>query len=566
MSPSEASLADLLEQCARARADGDARRLVDVARQAGDVARGADDRSGAALADAQRAYGHMRLEENELARDLALAVLPDIDEMGDPAWRIDVRHTATMAMCALSAAADGLPFANAALKIARDNVGSLGRAPISWSLNRTAVVMEELGDTPKAIEIMEQAAEVLSAEVLSTAGAEPADEDYEVLFAAVMNLGILYRNEAERAHDEQHLDRAVELAGQSLVNLEWALELCTGRVDLTVKCLGHHAGVNLVAGRPQDTLESIARLRELAAASDVRHDEVVTTMIEIRALLALGRLAEAQAVEAGCPDDDGPEESLHHSYIVESRIMLHMAAGDFEEACRLSEHLRFRERRIMRNRVELQLRSLLHDAEIQHARLEADWLREQAAALERRAASAMQEALVDPLTGLANRRALEQFFDLWSGAEDHVQLCVAIVDIDHFKRFNDTFGHEVGDAVLCEVAALLGQSTRDGDLVVRAGGEEFVIVMPGCPLNQAAEVCRRLREAVEINEWGLHGVYRGSVTVSVGLTAAVEDDDVTGLLRRADSAMYRAKRAGRNRVEAVELLARTGSDVELDLS
>ena len=172
MSSQEPALADLLEQCARARVDGDASRLIDVARQAGDLARGADDRSGAALADAQRAYGHMRLEENELARDLALAVLPDIDEIGDPAWRIDVRHTVTMAMCALSAAADGLPFANAALKIARDNVGSLGRAPISWSLNRTAVVMEELGDTPKAIEIMEQAAEVLSTEVLAIGGAE----------------------------------------------------------------------------------------------------------------------------------------------------------------------------------------------------------------------------------------------------------------------------------------------------------------------------------------------------------------------------------------------------------
>ena len=358
-----------------------------------------------------------------------------------------------------------------------------------------------------------------------------------------MNLGILYRNEAERAHDEQHDDRAIELAGLSLVNLEWALELCTGRPDLIVKCLGHHAGVNLVAGRPHDTLESIARLRELAAASDVRHDDVVTTMIEIRALLALGRLDEAQAAEAACSHDDGPEESLHHGYIVESRIMLHVATGEFEEACRLSEHLRFRERRIMRNRVELQLRSLLHDAEIQHARLEADWLREQAAALEQRAASAMQEALVDPLTGLANRRALEQFFDLWSGADEQVQLCVAIVDIDHFKRFNDAFGHDVGDAVLCEVSALLTQSTRDGDLVVRVGGEEFVLVMPGCPLSQATEVCRRLREAVEANEWGLHGVDRGSVTVSVGLTAAVEDDDVTGLLRRADSAMYRAKRA-----------------------
>ncbi len=535
---SDPSLSDLLQQCADARAAGENRRVVELAEQAGRTARQSDDRLGAAVADAQRAYGYMRLEEDDLARDLAVAVLPTIDELGDPLWRIDTRLTISLAMCALSAAADGLPFANGALKIARDNVATLGRVPISWSLNRLSVVMEELGDTPRAIEIMEQATNVLPDQ------GDWNDAEVEARWAALMNLGILYRNEAERLQHEDSR-RSGDLAGHSLANLEKALDLCSNRGDLTAKCLRHYAGTNLVAGRPLAALAATARLRHLVQVHEVGHDEALTTMFEVRALLALGLVDEARHAETSAAGHESAGQSLHDGYIMESRIMLLMAMGDFEQACRLSEQLRRRERRIMRDRVELQLRSLLRDAEIQHARLEADRAREKAATLERQAATAMQEALVDPLTGLANRRAAQRYFEVWTQAEVRPDLCVAIVDIDHFKRFNDNYGHDVGDAVLCEVSRLLAQSTRVGDLVARSGGEEFIIAMQDCSLQRATEACQRLRSAIKQHQWSLHGVAGDSVTVSVGLTSARADDAVPELLRRADVAMYDAKQAGR---------------------
>ncbi len=159
-------------------------------------------------------------------------------------------------------------------------------------------------------------------------------------------------------------------------------------------------------------------------------------------------------------------------------------------------------------------------------------------------------AYTDELTGLPNRRALDDFLrKSWSEAlRSGRPLSCVVMDIDHFKRVNDSYGHEVGDHVLCGVSRVLQAQTRSTDLLARWGGEELVLVCPGADLPTVAAIAERMRLAVE----HLKGTLP-SVTVSAGIAQAVTDGDGVGeMLRQADSALLRAKQAGRNRVAAAD--------------
>jgi diguanylate cyclase (GGDEF)-like protein len=150
----------------------------------------------------------------------------------------------------------------------------------------------------------------------------------------------------------------------------------------------------------------------------------------------------------------------------------------------------------------------------------------------------------DALTGLANRRQLDFALgrEVARTGRTKEPLSVALIDIDHFKDVNDTFGHVAGDEVLREVAGALARSVRDVDLVARYGGEEFAIVLPNCASAGALVVIERVRAAVA----GVGGVVK--VTVSAGIaTAAGEGTDGDSLIAAADEALYESKRAGRDR-------------------
>jgi len=160
------------------------------------------------------------------------------------------------------------------------------------------------------------------------------------------------------------------------------------------------------------------------------------------------------------------------------------------------------------------------------------------------------EVRTDPLTGVHNRRGLEEtlasLFAMMHRYEQSFSL--AIVDVDHFKRINDNHGHLHGDHLLQEVANLLDESVRDTDLVARYGGEEFVVVMPQTDLDGASVFTERFRRAVA-ERLGIH--------VSGGVAMVLDGDSADSLMSRADTALYSAKAAGRNRV-----YRHTGIDTE----
>ena len=162
-------------------------------------------------------------------------------------------------------------------------------------------------------------------------------------------------------------------------------------------------------------------------------------------------------------------------------------------------------------------------------------------------------AITDGLTGLHNRRYMETHLrQLVQKARDGGRpLSVLVADIDFFKRVNDTYGHDAGDAVLREFAARFRRNTRGIDLACRMGGEVFVIIMPDTDIGRAFQVGERLRACVAAEPFSINSETRLRVTASVGLaTFERREDTPETLFRRADQALYSAKRDGRNRVVA----------------
>ncbi|MFC7208532.1 GGDEF domain-containing protein [Comamonas endophytica] len=162
-----------------------------------------------------------------------------------------------------------------------------------------------------------------------------------------------------------------------------------------------------------------------------------------------------------------------------------------------------------------------------------------------------QMAACDPMTQLLNRRGLAQALELHFSAPGAAPVCLLLIDVDHFKRINDTHGHHAGDAVLCQVAQVLRGAMRQGDLTGRIGGEEFVAICSDTDAAGTARLAERLRAEIEnqaIEVVGCAAVLRVTATIGVsqqfGSAQALD-----GALQEADVALYRGKAGGRNRVE-----------------
>lgn len=201
----------------------------------------------------------------------------------------------------------------------------------------------------------------------------------------------------------------------------------------------------------------------------------------------------------------------------------------------------------------LQVRTRQMVADVQQAREQVSDANKQVEVLKKQMEKVKQEIIIDPLTRTYNRRAFdEKIKQEMMGYQRYGRpTALAIIDIDHFKMVNDTYGHRTGDGVLRVLSEVMKKEIREIDVLARYGGEEFALILPHTPYKQALDVAERIRQKVESSRF----TYKGkpfSVTISIGVGTLKEDDSLDDYIERVDKALYRAKDGGRNRVVGEE--------------
>jgi diguanylate cyclase len=167
-----------------------------------------------------------------------------------------------------------------------------------------------------------------------------------------------------------------------------------------------------------------------------------------------------------------------------------------------------------------------------------------------------RDAMTDALTNLANRKAFDEHLARFcrEAAEGERALSIAVIDIDHFKRFNDTWGHQTGDQVLRFVASVIGKLATGPRIAARYGGEEFALIFPGISADRAGALVETMREQIASRILKRRSTNEdlGEVTISAGVAQLRSGETMACLMERADAALYASKRAGRNRVTSAE--------------
>lgn len=288
-------------------------------------------------------------------------------------------------------------------------------------------------------------------------------------------------------------------------------------------------------GYAEQAFQMLPKAEEDLSAENWEEGKYNFALLEARCLRALGRPAEAMAAARRATDAARlSEDSQEFEAALRELVAAEQEAGELEAALAHAVELNQHVSSVHRSEITQVVKQVWvrAAAELEHRRLEAQ------------TAAAIRFAEEDALTRVGNRRLLERF--LTESTADQRSLAFLMVDIDHFKVINDTFGHEVGDHVLRALGQLLAAEPRAGQVVVRYGGEEFVLALPSVELNAALSFAERLRVKVESYPWKtLERLLR--VTVSIGVSSG----PMTGwqsVLAEADRGLYVAKRSGRNQV------------------
>ena len=494
------------------------------------------------------AKNQMRLGEYELAITACQSAV-EMHEHAAEDDLIDALLTQIKACSELGLHDEALRVVDECLTVAQR---SENPEKLSWALNRAGCANDAMGNHSAGHEFLQQALELAR-----------ASESQEALFAALNNYleNIGFRALAHfRKTQEIPEDAGCDLAlSNECVEIAYALEndLCVGLAR------ANRAMMLALLQRFEEALHEVDLALELAES---RYPPLVCQAGQYRGqiLLLAGRLDEAVAQL---------QKTLKQAYKGKDRtvalvLMRELGqafkqVGNYKRALEQFEAFYEVERKRYLEAAELRARMVTDRMELERARLEAERasltaellklrsekLAQEKEALEVRTAELSMHANQDALTGLWNRRYFDtRLPQAFSGSRQHGQpFSLALIDLDHFKRINDRYGHDGGDQVLRTLANTLKHLCRPTDLLARLGGEEFVLLMPNTSEAVAVRVCERLRLGIKKLEWPDLDEEL-VVTTSIGLCGDELIDDPQTLLREADRRLYEAKDAGRDTV------------------
>jgi diguanylate cyclase (GGDEF)-like protein len=523
----------LLARAEEKRLEGDYRAGCEVARQAADLAAGLGDVAGQAAALRSLANQLLRLGEQEEAVTACREAVAHLETIGDAAGICEVLTLEALPLSDLGMNEEALEV----LAEARDIAQRLGdKQLLYWVHNRTGVVHGSLGNRE------------LSTEYLMRALGMVDGMDDEARFCILNNVGDNAVYEVARLRGIGNTKAAERVLTDAIGYVSEALRLARDahhpfRESISLDNFGMLLALD-------GDLDAAARLieqsRQIAVRSGYRSLE--SGALQHQARVRLMRGDHAAAIEGLLLALERARQAGERPMAMEILRELSDAyemAGDLGLA--LTHHRAFHdlERELHSQVAAARARMAAHYFELDNARLEAENARLEAELHRTRSAEWQRQATEDALTGLPNRRFADE--RLPKLAADGGRLCVALADVDLFKRVNDQYGHFVGDEVLRRIAAILLDHVRETDLVARFGGEEFLIAFSGAGLEDARGRCELLRATVAAYPWeqlqpGL------AVTISLGLSEISDTGSLPYAMDCADQNLYEAKRAGRNRV------------------
>ena len=550
--PDPAALAEVLRQAELAAERDEHARGIELALRAEALAREAHDAVN--LAQALRLLVTLNGREGLAEQSVAAgqAVLPMLREAGDDAARADVLCNMAMAFLDLGLNQEALDHISESVEAAR---ACADMRLLCLAYNRVGLANGHLGRFEEGERFLAESLE-MAREL----------QNEEEIYRALTNLGVVasdafdaFESRGDGVAAQDAIERACRHGEEALIVARRSGNAY--REALTLSNLGRYLGVS---GRERAAFTLLDHARALALQNG--HRALVLACDGTRAEVLVRETRYDEAIPILNEALAAAQELYANAMVQDMHLQLylaHKARGDLAEALAHHEayHALTKEQleqrndaqsRLMMNRLELD--QALFGAE--RARMQAELQRvraEQMAAeaerLQAQARELRRYVLADPLTGLGNRRQVERELPrlISHSTRSGEPLAVAMLDLDHFKRVNDRFGHAVGDAVLMATADLFRARVRGGDLIARMGGEEFLIVFAQATLVWAREACERLRLAVEGHDW--EQVAPGlAVTISIGLCLAESRLETVQLLEQADLALYQAKNEGRNRV------------------
>ena len=537
--PDVSRIDDLLLACERASADGQHREGAQLAEEILDTPGVTPEQQ--AQARELLSLDRMRLGDYEASVKQGLLALEYFTASGDFLRKSKVHCTLALAFADTALNETALTHVLGAIEAAR----ACGNPTAEfWAVSRSSMVHGAMGDSPRAVALGRQA--LALGQTLN---------DPTVAFVGLNNLADTFLHVAElrRAEGEDTSD----VLEESLALLRRAVLVAQDQGHNFFEAIARTNLVSVLIGLDQhdEAREQGILAKALAKAHGFRNLEVDVDAQLAEVVRAEGRLEQATSMmEAQLADPDVEDDPLLCTKLHQSLFEMDKERGRFEHALAHHEELHALTLRATTQTAGLQSQMLINTIEIEQARHEAERSQLEVQMERLRTEELDHQAHTDPLTRLPNRRALDRRLPPMMGfANDSVQpLCAAMIDFDHFKQVNDQHGHATGDQVLTAMATMLRSVTRDTDLAVRVGGEEFLLVFGNTAIEGAAAVCERLLASVRNHPWetlapGL------SCTVSAGLAQLALGESISTWLARADAALYAAKHGGRDQVSWSEV-------------
>ena len=545
----------LVREATEAFERGEHGKAINIATRAETLAHELDDRASLILALRLLVALYSREGQPELAIVVGQEALQWLRDSDDDACRADL-------LCNIAACFLELGLNEEALSHVSEGMAAARKADdprlLCQAYNRIGMANGQLGQFDEAKRFFNDAL-VIAREL----------QNAEELYRTLNNYGVVAALSFDAARERGDTACATNSIARARGFAEQALQVARGsgnsyREATCLSNLGRYLGVSGEIGPAFELLDQAYLMatrhghRALAITCDSQRAEI---------LVQAGR--HHQAIPILLVTLERAKSMFSSRIVLDMRFQLYKAykaRGSMAEALEQHEQYHALVKAQLEHRSDTQSRLLLNRLELDQARfgaeraqIEANVQRVRAERMEAHKERLEQEAielgrnlLADALTGLGNRRQIDRGLPplLQHAASSGITLSIAVLDIDHFKKVNDRFGHPVGDAVLKALAHILRHTMRSGDMMARMGGEEFLIALVDTPSQYARDTCERLRVAVERYAWDDLAVGL-QVTVSIGLCTQVTSVDAGEILTRADAALYKAKRAGRNQVAEI---------------